>query len=206
MIFEGVFLRAHLVRYARYGAMTPLVHLDELFAKLDAFFLRTKEHVGSAITCHAGCDDCCKRRFTITSVEAAKLRTAIEQLPLEERRSLRERASRQEPACPLLGRDGRCAAYAARPTICRTHGLPIRFPAEKGIRALPMIDACPKNFGGMKLEKLDSHDILDQSTASTILAAIDAGYADSVGLPRGERIAIVDICRAAAREDFVGDG
>ena len=176
--------------------MTPLQRLDGLFAKLDAFFTRTKQHVGPAITCHAGCDDCCKRRFSITSVEAAKLSDAIDRLPVEIRQTLRKRAWQENSACPLLDENGQCAAYEARPTICRTHGLPIRFPAEKGIRALPMIDACPKNFGGMNLETLDTRDILDQSTASTILAAIDAAYADYVDITRGERVTIVDLCRA----------
>ncbi len=185
--------------------MTPLIHLDELFAKLDSFFSRTKGHVGPAITCHAGCDDCCKRRFTITSVEAARLLEALDQLPIDVRQGIRERAQREEAACPLLEGNGQCAAYAARPTICRTHGLPIRFPAEPGIRALPMIDACPKNFGGLNLETLDSRDILDQSTASTILAAIDAAYADSMRLPRGERVAIVDLCREDGTDARIGD-
>lgn len=183
--------------------MTPPQRLGELFAKLDAFFAQAEQHHGPAITCKAGCDDCCRRRFSVTSVEAAVLLEAIDQLPIETRHAIRDRASRDESACPLLAENGQCEVYAARPAICRTHGLPIRFPAEPGVRSLPMIDACPKNFVGIDITTLDSKSVLDQKTASTILAAIDAAYADMVGCPRGERIEIRDICQEACPDDAI---
>jgi hypothetical protein len=43
--------------------------------------------------------------------------------------------------------------------------------------------------------------VLDQATASTILAAIDAAYADMVGMNRGERIAIVELCQDACPDE-----
>lgn len=175
--------------------------LDELFAKLDGFFHQAKLVYGDAITCRAGCDDCCKRRFSITLIEAAALAEALEQLPGETRARILERALRDEPACPLLGTNGQCETYAARPTICRTHGLPIRFPAEANRRSLPIIDACPKNFVGMNLQNVDTKGVLDQATASTILAALDAAYADMAGIPRGERVEIVDLCRDVCADE-----
>jgi len=184
--------------------MTPVQRLGELFAKLDAFFAQAQQHHGAAITCKTGCDDCRRRRFSVTSVEAALLLEAIDQLPLEIRQAIRDRAFRDEAACPLLAENGHCEVYTARPAICRTHGLPIRFPAEPGVRSLPMIDACPKNFVGMDITTLDGKTVLDQKTASTILAAIDAAYADRVGSPRGERIEIVDICRDAGPDESIG--
>lgn len=183
-----------LEQRATYAPMTPLQRLGELFAKLDAFFVHAKQLHGSAITCKAGCDDCCRRRFSVTSIEAAALLGAIDRLPIEIRQAIHDRASREDPACPFLAENGQCEVYAARPAICRTHGLPIRFPAEPGVRSLPMIDACPKNFIGTDLATLDGKSVLDQATASTILAALDAAYADMADLPRGERIALVDLC------------
>jgi hypothetical protein len=187
------------------GGMSPLERLGELFTKLDVFFSQAKLHHGPAITCRAGCDDCCRRRFSVTSIEAAALLEAIDRLPLETRRVIQERASREEPACPLLAEDGHCEVYAERPAICRTHGLPIRFPPEPGVRSLPMIDACPKNFVGRDLTSLDGKGVLDQATASTILAALDAAYADTVGIPRGERVAIVELCREACPDEPAED-
>lgn len=181
--------------------MNPFLRLGELYAKLDAFFNQAKQNYGPTITCKAGCDDCCRRRFSVTSVEAALVLDAIDALPLEIRRSLQERSFRNESACPLLADNGQCVVYAARPAICRTHGLPIRFPAEPGVRSLPMIDSCPKNFQGVDLMVLDSSGVLDQATASTILAAIDAAYADAVGIPRGERVALVDLCKEACPDE-----
>jgi hypothetical protein len=90
--------------------------------------------------------------------------------------------------CPALepGRGGeRCAIYAARPLICRSHGLPIRF-APEGRRALPLVDVCPRNFVGH--DTLPADTILDQVTLSTVLGALDAARADETGRPRGERV------------------
>ena len=187
-----------------WNAMSISRRLEELFAKLDGFFDQAKLIYGDALTCHAGCDDCCKRRFSVTLIEAIALADAIEQLPIELRREIRDRALRDDTACPLLGTNGRCAAYEARPTICRTHGLPIRFPAENK-RSLPMIDACPKNFTGMNLQDVDPKGVLDQATASTILAALDAAYADMAGTERGQRVEIVDLCREVCPDEPIAD-
>lgn len=181
--------------------MNPVKRLGELYAKLDTFFDQAKRNYGPAITCKAGCDDCCKRRFSVTSVEAALMVDAMNALPLDIRRSLQERAFRNDSACPLLGDNGQCVVYMARPAICRTHGLPIRFPVEPGVRSLPMIDTCPKNFTGVDVATLDRSGVLDQTTASTILAAIDAAYADAAGIPRGERVALVDLCQDACPDE-----
>lgn len=74
--------------------------------------------------------ECCRFGITgrepqVTSIEAAALRVALARrggalrpdkraLPLAGR-------GRDERACPLLDRSGRCAIYAARPLGCRTY-------------------------------------------------------------------------------------
>ncbi|MDI3287016.1 YkgJ family cysteine cluster protein [Polyangium sp. 15x6] len=174
---------------------SPRERLHELFLKVDSFFAHAKSRCGEAITCAAGCDDCCRRRFSVTTIEAAEVQEALDRLPAEERQTIAARAA--DPAgtdCPALGEDGRCAVYEARPTICRTHGLPIRFTERTGGRSLPVVDACPKNFAGQDLASLDPRAVLDQATLSTVLAALDAAYADAVGLPRGQRIEMTTLC------------
>jgi uncharacterized protein len=172
---------------------SPRRRLEELFAKVDAFFARASAAHGEAITCHAGCDDCCRRRFSVTVIEADVIREALSRLSSERRRALAERAAREDDAaCPALDPDGRCAIYEARPLICRTHGLPIRFRPE-GARSLPLLDACSKNFVGRDLGSLDPTTVLDQSTLSTVLGALSAVHAGA----SGERIGIAELCAEA---------
>ena len=174
---------------------SPRERLHELFLKVDSFFTRAQGRHGEALTCHAGCDDCCRRRFSVTTIEAAGVLEALDRLPAEERQRVAARAA--DPGgtvCPALGEDGRCAVYEARPTICRTHGLPIRFTERKAGRSLPVVDACPKNFVGQDLASLDPSNVLDQTTLSTVLAALDAAYADAEGLSRGQRIEMTALC------------
>ncbi|UQA57611.1 YkgJ family cysteine cluster protein [Polyangium aurulentum] len=172
-------------------APSPRERLGELFAKVDAFFARARARHGEAITCRAGCDDCCRRRFSVTALEADAIREVLSRLGEDQRRALARRAEGGDPGvCPALDPDGRCAVYEARPLICRTHGLPIRFPSAKGARALPVLDACPKNFEGQSIGSLDPSTVLDQQTLSTVLAALDAAHADDLGKARGERVDI----------------
>ncbi|MEO7330210.1 MAG: YkgJ family cysteine cluster protein, partial [Minicystis sp.] len=114
--------------------------LDELYRKLDGFFTRAHARYPEGITCHTGCADCCHRRFSVTGLEASVIAEALAPLPAERRRALARRASEGDAGvCPALDEDNRCALYAARPTICRSHGLPIRFSApapREGARSL----------------------------------------------------------------------
>jgi Fe-S-cluster containining protein len=179
---------------------TPEDRLVDLFAKVDAFFAKTAASFPgpAGVTCHAGCDDCCQRRFSVTPLEAQAIALAVRAMPPLEREALRGAvAASSGPACvALVG--GRCAFYAVRPIVCRTHGLPIRF-APAAPRALPMvdeassIDACPRNFRGADIATLPTSAVLDQTTLSTLLGALDAARADAAGVPRGDRVDLAEL-------------
>ena len=172
-------------------------HLDALFAKVEGFFAAAEAREGAAITCHAGCSDC-YRRFSVTALEAEVVSEGLAGLTAARRAELSTRARDDTTTvCPALDEGGRCAIYAHRPVICRTHGLPIRFTEERAGRSLPMLDACPKNFVGRDLAGVSPASVMDQTTLSTILGALDAAHADETGRPRGERVGIVELLREA---------
>jgi Fe-S-cluster containining protein len=185
--------------------------LLNLFAKVDAFFEQAALRFPgpSGITCHAGCADCC-RRFSVTALEAEVIAEGLARLPAATRSALAARAAQPTDACPALDPDGRCAIYAFRPVLCRTHGLPIRFelhgqaaqsgdtpnpaaPERIERRALPVVDACPRNFGGRDLATLPRDAVLDQTTLSIMLAALDAAWSAETGRPRGERVTVATV-------------
>lgn len=174
----------------RLPAVSPTEErLAELWQKVDAFFERARAAHGAAITCRAGCDARCHRRFSVTGVEADALRRHLDALGGAAREALRARAVAGDPArCAALDDDGRCGVYEARPLICRTHGLALRFRDDR--RHLPLLDACPKNYADVNLASLDPTTVLDQTTLSTVVAALDALHADAVGRPRGERVEV----------------
>lgn len=180
-------------------------HLDALFAKVEGFFTAAKAREGADITCHAGCSDCC-RRFTVTGLEAEVISEGLAGLTAARREELSARARDDTTTvCPALDEGGRCAIYAHRPVICRTHGLPIRFTEEHAGRSLPMLDACPKNFVGRDLAGVSPASVMDQTTLSTILGALDAADADERGRVRGQRVGIVELL-AMQEADARGGG
>jgi hypothetical protein len=164
--------------------MKPSERLAELYAKVEAFHERVRaRHKTGGITCSPGCDGCCQEGLTVTALEASVIRAFLAargRLPTAPRPG----------GCALLDAEGRCTIYPVRPLICRAHGLPLRFSSATGGRALPVIDACPKNFVGHDLRSLDPGDVLDQATLSTIVGALDAAHADMTASPRGERVAL----------------
>jgi hypothetical protein len=142
----------------------------DLAAKADAFFARVQARHGSDMKCNTGCHHCCHVRLSITRVEADAIRAEVAGWTAERRRALRENAV-AAPAehCVALAA-GRCLIYAARPLVCRSHGAPIRM---RDARSLPVVQACSNNFIAHGPSAVDPDCILDQTTLSTMVLAID---------------------------------
>jgi uncharacterized protein len=171
-----------------------LTRLEELWRKIDAFFARVADRYPRELACGPGCSDCCHRELTVTVVEADAIEDLVRALEPEARRALAAlAASRAGDACAALDASGRCMIYAARPLVCRSHGLPIRFASPATGRRLPVLDACFKNFLGRDLAALDGDCVLDQQTLSTLLGAIDAARADAAGEERGRRASLREL-------------
>lgn len=158
---------------------TFIGRVDELCRQIGAGW---REH----IVCRQGCDSCC-RHLQLFPVEAAALAAALHALPPAQVAELQKRARQASPdACPLLV-EGSCRLYAARPLICRTHGLPLLIKGDDG----PRVDYCPMNFAG--LAALPAAAVIDLERLNTALVAINQLYLrDSPGEGKGfpERIAI----------------
>ncbi|MBK7975385.1 MAG: YkgJ family cysteine cluster protein [Deltaproteobacteria bacterium] len=173
--------------------MSALDRYRELVAKVDVFFGRVEQRHGDQLLCGSGCFDCCLVRLSVTPVEAIVIADALAPLPATTRAHLAERARRDDPErCAALGDDGRCAIYAGRPLVCRSHGVPIR---QRDARAEVVIDTCFRNFAERGAGAADPDCVLDQTTLSLTLLAIDSAHAAETGGAAGRRIAIADLLR-----------
>jgi hypothetical protein len=153
-----------------------VTRFEELADKVDAFFARVAGRHGADMQCATGCSDCCHVRLTITAVEAAAIRAHVATWPAAQRRNLADHGPADR--CAALDAAGRCRIYAARPLVCRSHGVPIRLRG-----ALPVIQACHRNFTHTAP---DPDCVLDQATLSATLYAVDAAAAAAGGDPGRE--------------------
>jgi uncharacterized protein len=78
----------------------------------------------------------------------------------------RVRAATSGGCCPLLENE-RCLLYAARPLICRTHGLPIHMIRE----GRGGVDFCPRNFRGAS--KLPVEAVISIDRLNATLSAVN---------------------------------
>jgi len=161
----------------------------QLVAKVDALCTEIMTNCAESISCRKGCDACC-RQFSIFWVEAINLATVVANLPQKQAAFLRSKAAdlADLDVCPLL-EDGTCALYAARPIICRTHGLPILTSTETA----PVIDFCPQNF--TEQETIPGNLIIDLDQLNKTLAAINALFVSQYfkgNPPPTERLTIAD--------------
>jgi len=131
----------------------------------DAELERNRKRYRRRMQCRPGCDECCRRLFQVSELEAAALSGSVAALEPELRRRLERRAraylvrrreilaergyvqtwgalprAGERLECPALI-DGRCAVYAARPISCRLYGAPLAYPSRPG-----RIFACELNF------------------------------------------------------------
>lgn len=114
-----------------------VVQVDDVAEPL---FRRYRPH----LQCRRGCYFCCAN-LTILPVEHFNLATWLARQgrpvpahPGVERKWPAQDRSREgllpvatgerDSSCPLLGGEGECTVYPARPLICRVHGVPLAYP------------------------------------------------------------------------------
>ncbi len=133
--------------------------LVQLRSRVDDHFEAAIQRTPEAYTCAEGCESCCHQRFSVFEVEAVAVREALAELEATDpalRQRVREQATDPDHSdrCALLV-DGRCAVYASRPMICRSHGLPV---AVRGADGETELDCCPLNFHDERDER-DERDV-----------------------------------------------
>jgi len=118
--------------------------------------------------CRRGCSSCCVDELTVFEVEADRIRDAFPDL-LE--------AGQPGPAraCAFLDIDGACRIYEARPYVCRTQGLPLRwFEEDEEEEVVELRDICPLNAEEVAPETLDDEACWTIGPFEERLAALQA--------------------------------
>jgi hypothetical protein len=173
-----------------------------LAAKIDAFDGAVRARRAADMRCREGCSACCGEQLTVCDVEAALVREGASALAEDARDRLRARidALGVGSPCVFLDDGGRCAVYASRPMVCRTQGLPLRYP--EGVipveaifsRARGKGDAltwCPLNFTEQAPRP---EDVLDAERVDTMVALSNR---EAGGDPE-RRTSLADLAREVA--------
>lgn len=161
-----------------------LKNYHRLLDKVDQLCEGISHLLGTALTCHEGCDSCCIA-ISVFPVEAAALIEAAGKLPPEQYQQLKRHLGQpqSEGRCPLLSEEGRCLLYQARPIICRTHGLPILITDDDGQRR---VDICPRN--GQGIEQLPGEALIDLERLNELLVSVNVLYLREFGIKVPERV------------------
>lgn len=141
--------------------------VDTLVAPLAA------RHAGRLV-CRRGCAACCVDDLTVFDVEAERIRRTFP--------AVLHAAPGAPGACAFLDEAGACRVYEARPYVCRTQGLPLRWAEAAAERR----DICPLNEPPGDLLSLPAEALWTIGPVEARLAAaqasVDGGAAHRVSL------------------------
>ncbi len=159
----------------------------QLLNRIDALCSAIQASLGDQIICSEGCSSCCTS-ITLFPVEAAALRSALEQMPERDAETILDHVDRQRDGerCPLLS-NHRCLLYNARPIICRTHGLPIIYTEDN----LRKSDCCPLNLN--EAESVSGASVIDLDKLNQLLVAVNSLYLSQAEIVEtADRISIAE--------------
>ena len=149
----------------------------------DDLFQRAVQAYRAQIQCAKGCAECCLLE-TVVPLEAAVIAAYLQATPaIREQLCLSDQ--HQNPPCVFLSNQV-CLIYPVRPIICRTHGLPIKYPEHEGI------DICPLNFSDDDLTQIEEQFVLDADVITTNLLRLNLAFCllTATAETAGKRIAL----------------
>lgn len=122
--------------------------VERLHAVVDELTAPVRAAHEGRLACRAGCAGCCQDDLTVFEIEAEVIRRRHPELLL--------RGAPHAPGgCAFLDDAGLCRVYDARPYVCRTQGLPLRWLDEdEDGETFEARDVCPLNLEGVPLEEL----------------------------------------------------
>jgi hypothetical protein len=163
-----------------------LARYRELCAWCDAFYTAVYRRQKARMKCRQGCGMCCILR-NASPIEAAVIRDYLAGDGRDVPALARNRSDPKE-MCPLLVSD-ECSIYPARPIICRTHGLPMRY------RRTGVMQSCIENFRDIDTDGLDPGLVLDMDKVTQNLMRLNLAYCRIVGLEgtAGERVSLASL-------------
>lgn len=141
--------------------MRPLLALHR---KIDRAVEALSAVHASRLQCREGCASCCVDDLRVHAAEAERIR--------EEYPDVLDEEPGPPGACAFLDAESRCRVYGARPYVCRTQGLPIRWFA--GDPVAEYRDICLLNDIGSPITELPSEGCWLIGPVEAELAAIPA--------------------------------
>lgn len=159
-----------------------LTALLALHARVDVEVGPLTTRHGPRLRCALGCARCCVDGLTVFEVEAERIRRAFPDVIASGRPGPRG-------GCAFLDAAGGCRVYAARPYVCRTQGLPLRWYAEDDDdEIVEERDICPLNAEGPALDALDEADCWTLGYVELELQRLQARFGGA-----GARVALRDL-------------
>lgn len=179
----------------------PSADYAALTAKVDAFADAVSARCATQMSCRSGCAGCCQVDLTVSAVEAASIAKHLAALAESDARSLVSdeviSVAADSPRCVFLSATDVCQIYPARPLVCRSQGLPLRYPSdflpESAVRlrvSSGAVTVCPLNF----VEEAPSQrDVLDAERVDQILALLNLRYCREHGLDPEQRFSLREL-------------
>jgi len=153
--------------------------IKDLYAKVAQFESDLGTDIKALSQCKNGCSKCCYTDISIFEVEASNIRKWFEALSPEQQSSIKEKwkGPQTEGSCAFL-RNESCTIYEARPLICRTQGLALRYVEDNE----PYIDICPLNEE--MIDEMEDKDVMNLDLLNMIVSKLETESAQGKNRPR----------------------
>lgn len=149
--------------------------IEDLYQKVSDFKLGPEALEKSH--CQNGCSRCCYVDLSVFKIEADHIESWFQELPSEEKSLIKKKWSEplrsmnnfhdaEVSSCVFLHEET-CTIYEARPLICRTQGLAMKF--KDG--ADEFLDICPLNED--MLDQLTEKEVLNLDLVNLILSQLE---------------------------------